>query len=445
MTDLLALGTSGLKAYSRALSTISDNIANSQTAGYARRTVQLEEARPAAGGILYRNSIQPGGVLTSGVNRAVDDWLIQDSRVASSDAGRNTSRLQWMEVTETALDDGDTGVGASITAIFNAADKLSANPSDTALRGEFLQAVSSTAEAFRRTATSLQSASAGVAADAQGKVDTLNANIEALQRVNEGLMRAREGTTNQASLMDERDRLIDDISASIGVTASFDARGVATLKSSGPGAETLLDGSTAASLSVTTAADGRIGFAISPSAAVITPVSGALAGLSDVAGTIADKRTALDSLSNSFATDLNARHQAGFDIAGVAGGALFNLGSGAASITAIAMTTGEVAASDGTVANGNMLALSSLRGAGGAESNWAAMVSQHAQATSAARAQEAASTTRRDGALDARSAVSGVDLDKEAAELLRYQQAYDAAAKTIQIARETMQTIFNIF
>jgi flagellar basal body rod protein FlgG len=38
-----------------------------------------------------------------------------------------------------------------------------------------------------------------------------------------------------------------------------------------------------------------------------------------------------------------------------------------------------------------------------------------------------------------------VDLDREAADLLRFQQAYEAAARTIQIARETMQTMLNIF
>jgi flagellar hook-associated protein 1 FlgK len=41
--------------------------------------------------------------------------------------------------------------------------------------------------------------------------------------------------------------------------------------------------------------------------------------------------------------------------------------------------------------------------------------------------------------------VGEVDLDREAAELLRFQQAYEAAARTVQVARETMQSILNIF
>ncbi|WP_411290775.1 flagellar basal body protein [Sphingorhabdus sp.] len=61
MSDLLAIGASGIKAYSRALSVVGDNIANAQTDGYVRRTVRLEEA-PAAGDlVLSRNSLRPGG------------------------------------------------------------------------------------------------------------------------------------------------------------------------------------------------------------------------------------------------------------------------------------------------------------------------------------------------------------------------------------------------
>ena len=66
-----------------------------------------------------------------------------------------------------------------------------------------------------------------------------------------------------------------------------------------------------------------------------------------------------------------------------------------------------------------------------------------AQATASARAQDAAATTRRDAASAARSAVSEIDLDREAADLLRFQQAYSAAARTIQVARDTMQALLN--
>ena len=51
---------------------------------------------------------------------------------------------------------------------------------------------------------------------------------------------------------------------------------------------------------------------------------------------------------------------------------------------------------------------------------------------------------RSDQAVAAREAVSGVDLDMEAAELLRIQQAYSGSAKILQVAKETVDAILQI-
>src|SRR3546814_12757068 len=50
----------------------------------------------------------------------------------------------------------------------------------------------------------------------------------------------------------------------------------------------------------------------------------------------------------------------------------------------------------------------------------------------------------RDKALEARDSASAVNLDEEAAELIRFQQAYQASAKIIAAAREIFQTMLDI-
>ncbi len=55
-----------------------------------------------------------------------------------------------------------------------------------------------------------------------------------------------------------------------------------------------------------------------------------------------------------------------------------------------------------------------------------------------------AQSSIRDGTIAARDAVSGVNLDNEAVDLLRFQQAYQASSRVIQVARETLQSILNI-
>ncbi|MBC6436482.1 flagellar hook-associated protein FlgK [Nostoc sp. HG1] len=441
MSDLLAIGASGIKAYSRALSTVGDNIANAQTPGYVRRQVRMEEATAAGDIVLSRNSIRPGGVLAAGVTRAVDEWLADDARIASGDAARSSAKLEWISATEGSLDDGADGIGTSLTAIFNTADQLTADPNSTTLRSQFLQAVDSSATAFRRTASALTSVASGVASEAQRAVQQLNTDLTALSRVNDGLRRARAGSTNEATLLDERDRLVTAVSTATNVTPSYGPRGTVSLQA--PDGSVLLSGTITAQVAVATAANGTIAFSVN--GAPLVPSSGSLAGLADAASHIAQQRSSLDALATQFAADLNAAHQSGVDAAGNPGAALLNLNGGAAMIAALALAPGDVASADAISSNGNMLALSGLRGSAGVEAGWAALVTAQSQTAAAARAKEAAASTRRDGAFAARDAVSAVDLDREAAELMRFQQAYEAAARTIQVARETMQTMLNIF
>ncbi len=382
----------------------------------------------------------------AGVARAVDSWLSEDARTSASDAGRTSSRVSWTEAAERALDDGQGGIGARVTDVFNRADQLTADPGNAALRNQFLGSVDEAAQSFRQSGTALQSVASGIASEAQGVAAGLNTDLIALERVNDGLRRAREGSTNQASLLDERDRLIDDISSNAAVTATFDGRGAALVHLSGPNGEVLLASGTTAQFLVTVAANGQIGFSLSSNRAVtVTAVSGRLAGLTEAANHVAVQRSNLDIIVDQFARNLNAAHQSGFDAAGSLGAALLSTTGGATGIAAIALSAQQVATSDGNSINGNMLALSNLRGPAGTEASLAALAASQSQSAASARAQDAAAATRRDGAFNARDTVSGVDLDHEAAELLRFQQAYEGAARVIQVARETMQTILNVF
>lgn len=441
MTDLLTIGTSGLRAYRDALGTTSDNISNAQTAGFVRRTVRLAEAPGSGNMVLYRAAVSPSGVLVDGIQRSVDQWLVEDSRTSMGAAGRTSARLQWLEASERALDDGEDGVGQQLTAMFNAADTLAADPSSTAWRSAFLQSVGSAADSFRRTATELKSVADGITTDAQLAVGGVNAGIAALQRINQGLLRAREGSTNQATLLDERDRLLDSLSEALPVSFTFNPQGAASVRVGGGSGPILIDGPVIGVLDVAAGPTGLL--SLSVSGAPVTISSGSVSGIVSAAATVAAQRSDLDSLASQFAAGINAVHQAGIDANGNPGGPLVNFTGSAATLTAVAMTPDAVAAADASADNGNMLQFASLRASGGVEQGWAQMVSVHSQLVAASRAEDSAASTRRDGALAARSELSSVDLDHEAAELVRFQQAYEGAARVIQVARDTFQSILN--
>jgi flagellar hook-associated protein 1 len=444
MSDLLTLGAMGLRAHGRALATVSDNIANTQTPGYARRSIRLAEAPPGGSVLLYRNQANPGGVEVSGVTRAVDAWRIEDARTAGADSGQTAARLNWISATERNLDDGPDGIGQNITRIFNVADQLTSNPSSQPLRANFIQAVDDAAGAFRRTASALDATANGILADAGGQVEALNSDLTALERVNVGLRRAREGSTNQATLLDERDQLIDQIAARLPVSATFDARGVTTLTVAGPSGAALLSGGIALPIALNAAPGGLLSFTDSLGSPLM-PRAGSLAGLANAASHVSLQQANLNGLASQFTAELNAAHQAGIDANGNPGAALLSFGGNAAALFATPLSPASVAAADSAGSNGNMLAMNGLRGSNGVEAGWANLVNTSSTAVASARAQDAAASSRRDGADAARDAVSAVDLDQEAADLLRFQQAYEASARVIQVARETIQAIMNVF
>ncbi len=443
MSELLSIGASGLRAYREALATTGDNVANAQTAGYVRRSLRLAEAPTVGSTPLQSSSNGPGGVLIAGVTRAVDVWLADDARLSSGIAERSAARAQWLGATEVALDDGPAGFGQSATALFNAADRLAADPSSTPARQQFLQSVEGAASALRRSSAQLESVSAGIAADAQNSVGDLNTNLAALEQVNDGLRRAREGSTHQASLLDQRDTLINSISAILPVNITVEAKQSVSLRVAGPGAPVLLDQSGRVQASVLASANGQLGFSLSPGGSITLPAAGRLAGLADAADHVATQRGNLDLLAGQFATQINAAHQAGLDASGQMGLPLLTFGGTSASIAAFPLLPGQVAAANAVRDNGAMLAFASLRGEGGVESSWGTLVAKQSQSVSFSRAENAAHQTRFETAAQARDAVSAVDLDHEAAALLRFQQAYEGSARVIQIARETFQSILN--
>lgn len=448
MSDLLSLGLSGVTAYRTALSAIGDNVANAETPGYARRDVRLaEKANIGSRSPLYREELFFSGVEAKSVGRAWDSYRAADSRYAASASGRSDVRQQWLGAIETNLGDGPTGVGSRIGVFFNAGEALAATPSDRLARSAMLSALDDAAGSIRNTAQALSRVSDGIGVAATQEIDALNAELKALAEVNTALKQAAANRSAFASIEDERDRLLDSIAARIDISVSIGERGMATVSLGGVSGVTLLNPQQRAEISAATATDGRLQLRMfwDGTTTPLPATGGRLAGLVDVAASTADKRTEVEAIAQQFLTEVNNWNAQGRTATGVAGAPLLVMSGGAATLAGATSDPAAIAAAsaDGTE-NGNVVALAALRGPNGVENRWAALVAAQAQALNSAAAEAAAAAVRRDNSFAARDEISGVDLDREAAELLRYQRAYDASARIIQVARETMQTILDV-
>jgi flagellar hook-associated protein 1 FlgK len=93
--------------------------------------------------------------------------------------------------------------------------------------------------------------------------------------------------------------------------------------------------------------------------------------------------------------------------------------------------------------NGNLAGFAALRRTAGHERTADEMVSANAATLAARRDMAAAQRAILDGAVAARDAVSGVNLDAEAVELIRFQQAYQASSRIIQVSRDIFQSLLD--
>lgn len=443
MSDLFIIGASGTKAYRAAMAAISENIANAGTAGYARRSVStMESGSSTATMATYISRANFGGTQIRSVDRASDPYLDAQVRNTGMALGSANARSRWLTDTENALNDTSTGVGKLMTGMFQNMEKLAASPNDKSLRVTTLDSIGRIAQAFNQTAADLKSTSSGIATEAQFSVRAANEALTSLADINDSLLRAQPGTSAYAQLLDSRDSALQTLSENLNVSITFGAHDTAEVSLGG---QTLVSGNTAASLAVTANPNGSLSLALGDGTALPAPTNGTLGGLFSAASVVVDRRASLDTLAGKFVTAMNDWHAGGRTDAGTAGAPLLS-GATAATVTALITDPAQLAVkgTDG-VANGNLLrAASVLRGNGGVEQDWTSLIATHGNLLAAVAAEKTTAQTRDDQAVAAREAVSGVDLDMEAADLLRIQQAYQGSAKVLQIAKEVVDAILNI-
>ncbi|RXR29863.1 flagellar hook-associated protein FlgK [Sphingobium fluviale] len=441
-SDLFAIGSSGLRSMRAQMGAISDNIANANTQNYNRRTVLLQESSVAASSEpLYVPRASFGGSEVVSVERANDIYLDAAARQTGTALGYANSRVRWLSDMETAIGDDALGVGGTLNTMYAAIDKLAASPSDTALRTNFLYSVEQVVNAFHRSSDGFNTVLQGTFATAQNDTTIVNDSLTALTKINEDLLRSQPGTANYAQLLDNRDAELTKITQRLNVSITFGPNEDAILSYNGT---TILQGNTAGSFDTLQNANGTLAFRVNGSATA-APADGTLGG-AFVSATLARQRLdSLDTLAVQFSTDMNAWHAQGLTDANAAGGALVSVGTTAASLAVVIGNITQIAAksSDGRL-NGNLLNITTTRGNSSVEKGWTALVANHASMLNTAQAEQGAAELRDENARSARERVSGVDLDREAADLLRTQQAYQAAAKIIQVAKEIADTILRL-
>lgn len=446
MSDLLAIASTGVRAYQTALTTVSENISNASTPGYSRRSASLGE-------IVSVSARQSGstpngnGVVVTGITRYADDLRSAAVRTAGSDVARTDSSVTFLQDIETGL--SSNTLGTSLTSFFNTAKAIAGDPTASAPRSALIEAASTVASAFTRTGAALDQSNSDLDVTAQNAVTQLNGLLTTLGQVNNGLGATQPGTGASAQLLDQRDQLLDQISAISNTNVTTDDIGRVTLRLGDASGPVALSGDAAGFVGYSRGSSGAVSLSVSRNGQVstLTPSGGALAGIVEGATRIANARSELNQLASDFTTAVNGVQAQGRDLDGNPGVPFFTVGATPTDLTVAITDPRTVAAAavgGGPRDNTNINALETARQAGGFETGLTTLIATNASTLSARQQVADAQNTIHDGAIAARDSVSGVNLDAEAVDLLRFQQAYQASSRVIQVAQDTFQSILNL-
>lgn len=453
----LEIGKNGLTIYRVATEVTSENIANVNTPGYSRQRVLLETAPPSTA-----NGFPLGtGVKIATVERFYDGLLQQQLVGAQTTLGYDTAKSNVLQQIEPAFNEiSNNGIGAAISKFFGAWQDLTVSPTGTAERQSVITNAQILSDNFHTISNTLRDTVSMQNDSMVPIVDSVNATLKDIAQLN-GQIKATElvaGNANEAR--DRRDQLLRDLSQKIGITFTENTDGTTDVRFADGGAA-LVTGSAAGAFSLDKTNPANFIVQLTPvdsSLTTVTPTTGQLGATLALRDTIIPGYQAqVDALATAITNQVNAVHTAGFDLNGIPGLALFDTAAtGAATfgLNPLIFNTTQIAASSSALIagdNGNARLMTKLQSQKLMSGNTLTFNSYLDGLVSKIGLDVASSktTVSQDEAFSKqlttlRESNSGVSLDEELTNLVKYQRSYQASAKLITTATEMLDVLIGI-
>jgi len=325
----LSVAISGMSAHRRRLDIISENVANVDTAGYSRQRVDLSAVDRASIGLWTGARHNTGGVEATEILRSRDPILIGSARRQASEADNlaaQASALDRIETTLGGLEPG--GLRDQLSGLWNSFDDLAAAPDDTAMRTGVLQKAETLAQGFSRTTAQIDQIrfeQEDLVADTVSEINSLAQQIGSIDR---SILGTLNTNAHPNSLLDERDRLVSELSNLVNLDVVEVDNGQVRLSVDG---QLLVSNGRANELTLTREMDpalADLGYdrlsITNPSGRELNITSGKLAGsLLNTSETVPEQRRAINALIVDLAGQANAIHSSGVGLDGTTGHNLF--------------------------------------------------------------------------------------------------------------------------
>jgi flagellar hook-associated protein 1 FlgK len=447
-----------LSAQSRAIEVAGKNLANVNNTSYARQrvvfgdrgTVVTPEGAESLG--LEALSVQQirDTLLDRQVMREISLKASCEQEQQAYERAQAGLGVDLTSATDSSNGTSGGGIGSALSDFFNTFQSLASNPTDTAQRQTLIQKATTLTDSFNLTDSRLAQTQSDL--DDQVSTDVASANQLLQQIANLNGMIGQAEITKAGSAVDLRDQrqaVLEKLAEilPIEVRDSNGSQVQVVLKDTSGSDVVLVDQATTQG----TVAFNGTGITAGASAAGIALTGGSIAGaLTARDGAVQTLRDNLDQLARQLVTSVNAAYGATgadfFDPAGLTAGAIrlagtltvgtLQAGIGAAGDNSVAAAVAGLANQEFSVAGGDAFD-------GTFSQFFANTVSDLGQALSSANTNVQDQTSIEQVVRSQRDGVSGVSLDEETADLMRYQRAYQASARVFTVVNDLLDLVVN--
>ena len=451
--SVLSTGLGGLKAASFGTSVASENASNVGTDGYTRRVADIQ---PLAPDVI-------GGAFSAKSVRMADSFIERRLVSAKSLQGQAKANSQTLAVLDSVLGDEAGNLYSALDKFEAAISDLASSPDEAAVRNTVLASADQLATAFRQAASDLTAARVDTNGRISDAVTQINTRIEQIAQLNADIVKSSVAGRDANTLIDQRDKLVREVASYAPVTVLPGPNQTVNVMLAGSKSLVSAEG-TVNRLTATadpTSGEVRIYTTTAGATEDISPLftSGSIGGyIAARDGALNEAQTGLDQLATDFINAYNTVHASGVGLDGGTGRNLFEPATalGAAANFRVSADVANrpdwiAAAQESSALTGdNRIALAlealkeskfALSGRATAQDGLLSLAAAGGSAVQRADADLEHANTVTDQLVNLRESTSGVSTDEEMIALSRYQRAYQASVRVVDIANSLLDEL----
>jgi flagellar hook-associated protein 1 FlgK len=448
------VASSGLAAQRAAMDILSQNIAHANDPSYKRQRLVMTEGMPLAQSQEANSvgtSVMGSGVQSGAVQRVRDSLIENRLRLAGQSSAQYDYMTSTLHQLEAAIGEpSDTGLQTDLDKFWASWNKVATTPDSVSIRGSLLDDTQALCSRIQYVYNQIGSSRDDLNNSAISDVNSINQKTDEIARINGEIAAMPSGTSESNALLDRRDALVQDISkmAAVGQFGEGGGDFILTL-----GGRVLVQGIRANALKTEVGPGGNQAIRWADDSQDVIIQGGELRALQDLRDTmIPGYMSKLDDLTATLVQQVNTLHHTGKTMAGDDGGDFFLAGSTAANIALDPTIDGQprliAASSISTGENSDIAwAIADLKNqtdpSTGLTINglYRALVGDMGSDTSMAEKQSAAHSLSYQQFQTQQQSISGVSLDEEMTNMIKFQQSYNASSRVLTVMDSMLATL----